>query len=337
MRSRNELWTGIIASAGVLVLILDANTALAGATDGVSLCINSVIPSLFPFFVLSILINQTFSGRCIRLLRPIRTLCGIPPGAESILLLGLLGGYPVGAQSINNAYVHNYISKEDGHRLLGFCSNAGPAFIFGIVGKLFSSQKPIWFLWGIHITSALLVGAILPKERPGNCKLSSGASITISAAVEKSIKIMAGVCGWVILFRVIISFCQRWFLWLFNLETQTFIGGVLELTNGCHGLYSLQTPGTRYVFAAVFLGFGGVCVAMQTTSVTKDIGTGLYFPGKVLQCAISFLAAYASQYLIFNPEDRYRIPFILPITALIILYVTTFYLQRKKKIVAILG
>ena len=43
----------LAAAAGILVLILDSRTALAGAAQGLSLCLKTVIPSLFPFIFLS--------------------------------------------------------------------------------------------------------------------------------------------------------------------------------------------------------------------------------------------------------------------------------------------
>ena len=47
----------VFSSAGMLVLILDGKAALLGAQAGVELCLNTVIPSLFPFFVLSVLLT----------------------------------------------------------------------------------------------------------------------------------------------------------------------------------------------------------------------------------------------------------------------------------------
>ena len=337
MKARRELWTGLIASLGLVVLILDSKTALSGARDGISLCINSVIPSLFPFFILSMFVNMTFTGESIKPLRPIGKLCGIPEGAESLLLLGLLGGYPVGAQSINEAYKNHSLSNDDAHRLLGFCSNAGPAFIFGMVGGLFSTQKPLWFLWAIQILSALFVGYILPGKQRSYCRLPQGTRATLPVIVEKSIKTMASVCGWVMAFRVVLSFFQRWFLWLFATEGQVAIAGLLELSNGCHALYSVSNQGTRYVMAACFLSFGGLCVAMQTVSVTKDTGTGLYFPGKLIQCGISFLAAYASQYFIFQPDETWDIPVALLLTVSCVIFILPVFLRHRKKVVAIPG
>ena len=43
----------IAASAALLVLILDGNTAIAGIREGIQICIQTLIPSLFPFFICS--------------------------------------------------------------------------------------------------------------------------------------------------------------------------------------------------------------------------------------------------------------------------------------------
>ena len=304
MKSQNRLWTGIIGMVGMTVLILDAKTALSGALDGISLCLNTVIPSLFPFFVFSSLLNSTLTGRQLSVLRPIGKFLGIPAGAESLLLLGFLGGYPVGAQCITEAFKNKRINQKDAHRLLGFCSNAGPAFIFGMGSCLFEQKQILWVLWGIHILSALLIGFFLPQKSQRFCALPQGKHITISQALEKGIRTIAFVCGWVILFRVFLAFLQRWFLWLVANEVQVFLVGLLELSNGCCRLIEITSLGTRFVICAGILGFGGVCVAMQTVSVTSGLGTGLYFPGKIMQGSISVLISYFLQAILFQPANR---------------------------------
>jgi len=74
--------TGIAAALGIALLILDSKTALIGAQEGVTMCIQTVIPSLFPFFLFSILLTTSLMGRQIKLLTPICRLCRIPEGAE---------------------------------------------------------------------------------------------------------------------------------------------------------------------------------------------------------------------------------------------------------------
>lgn len=101
---RRNFWTGICVSLGMLALILDGRTAIEGARQGIGLCLRTVIPSLFPFFVLSILLTSSLLGSSLIVLRPLGRLFGMPEGAESLLIPAFLGGYPVGAQNVAAAF-----------------------------------------------------------------------------------------------------------------------------------------------------------------------------------------------------------------------------------------
>ena len=83
---------GVVAALGILILILDSKTALRGAAESIDLCVRTVIPSLFPFFLLSGILVKSLMGNKFPLLRPIGRLLGIPEGAESLLISGFLGG-----------------------------------------------------------------------------------------------------------------------------------------------------------------------------------------------------------------------------------------------------
>ena len=291
MKSK-RLWTGIFASIGMLILILDGKTALAGAQQGVELCLKTVIPSLFPFFLLSILLTSSFLGMELPWLRPLGKLLRIPSGTESILLSAFLGGYPVGAQTITQAFQAGYLPKQDAERMLSFCNNAGPAFLFGMVASMFSQAWAPWLLWGIHILSAILVSFLIP----GNCQknlMPKGEELSISAAMTASLKVMAAVCGWVILFRVVITFLSRWFLWLLPTPTQVALTGLLELSNGCCELLAIESISIRFLVCSGILSFGGLCVTMQTVSVTKGLSLHFYFMGKALQTLFSLLLTAA--------------------------------------------
>lgn len=273
--------------AAMLILILDSKTALLGAQKGLELCLYTVIPSLFPFFVISILLTNALSGCAISFLKPLTALCKMPTGSENLLLAGLLGGYPVGAKCVYDMWKCGQISTADARRCLGFCSNAGPAFIFGMCSVFFSSLWTVWVLWGIHILSALLVGNILPQNKQTGIQPTRKKGISLPQAMAKAMISMSSVCGWVMLFRVIIAFAQRWFLCLLPSEWVIVFEGILELANGCSALASVESEGLRFILCASFLGLGSLCVGLQTISVVGELGTGMYFPGKVAQCLIS--------------------------------------------------
>lgn len=335
MKSKNETAVMFLCGFIMLLLILDAKTALSGAKEGINLCLQAVLPSIFPFLIISQLLTGRLSGRSIPLLRPIGKLCGIPEGAESIFLLGLLGGYPVGAQSVSDAWKQGSISQKDAHRLLGFCSNAGPAFLFGMFGPLFSSDYIPWILWLIHIISALTVGMVLPGKAHSFCSLPGHTPDTLPKALERSIRIISVICGWVIAFRVILAILNRWLLWFIPLEYQVLLTGLLELSNGCHSLRAISCEATRFIISSVIISAGGLCVGMQTVTVTADLGTGKYFPGKILQSLLSIVIALCLQPYLFNTPLLRSPAIFLGITAgSLMLYYRS---KHRKKVVAICG
>lgn len=290
MKNR-QFWTLTGASVGIFLLILDGNTALAGAREGINLSIRTVIPSLFPFFVLSILITQSTTGTDLPVLRFLGKLFGLPKGAGSLLIPAFLGGYPVGAQSIASLHSRSLLSKTAAEKLLAFCNNAGPAFMFGMVRSMFPEKWMIWMLWGIHIGSAWLVSLSVPCEH-NSCTIPHDQDITLSNALTAAIRVMVQVCGWVILFRIVIAFLCRWLFWFFPVAVQVALMGLLELSNGCCSLNLIENPDVRFMICSGILAFGGLCVTMQTVSVTNGLTLKYYFLGKGLQTVYSiFLSA----------------------------------------------
>ena len=285
----------------ILLLILDGKTAIRGATEGIELCINSVIPSLLPFITFTYLLNNMLSQLSWKPISPFIRFVGIPEGSESLLFLGLLGGYPIGAQAVAEAYKSNRITKAQGRRLLAFCNNAGPAFIFGISPFLFSSKLTPWLLWGIHILSCIIVSLTLHKGISQSRNFHVPNNITFPIALKRSLHAVSVISGWVILFRTFQEIFIKHLDTLLPDMLKIIILGSAELTNGFYVLLSLENESLRFILASVFLGFGGFCVMMQTASVTEGLGLGLYFPGKLAQSSISyFLALFISQCLFRN-------------------------------------
>ena len=306
MKHSNKL-PGIGAALGILVLILDGKTAITGAQEGIELCLRTVIPSLFPFFLLSIVLTSSVLGAPSHLLRPLQKLCRIPSGSEPILLTGFLGGYPVGAQSAANAYENGQLSKQAAERLLMFCNNAGPSFLFGIIGSQFPGMIFPWLLWGIHLLSAVEVSFLFPPVSSSPVMPAVSKSVTLPEALQKALTVMATVCGWVIVFRVILTFLNRWIFWLFPREFQVMLTGILELANGCCSLSKIDHVGLRFLCCAGMISFGGICVTLQTASVIGKLDIRYYLKGKLLQTFFSLVLASVCQFF-FPMEVRVPVP-----------------------------
>ena len=68
---------------------------------------------------------------------------------------------------------------------------------------------------------------------------------------------MGNVCGWVILFRILIAFLERWFLWLLPASVRVAVTGLLELSNGCCALAEIKDFKMRFLLCSGMLSFGG--------------------------------------------------------------------------------
>lgn len=274
------------AALGMLILILDSRAAARAAAEGVEVCIRTVIPSLFPFFLLSGYLTGGLGGGGY-----IAKLFHSPDSCGSILLTGLLGGYPVGARQAALQYRSGTISREQGNRLLWFCSQAGPSFLFGIVAAQLNDSRLAWMLWAVQIASALSVAWLLPGHTAEKRQNAPSRSAGLTEAMGGAISAIASVCGWVIFFSVVIDFLKRWVLWLLPQTAQILLCGLLELTNGCLLLGQVADSQLRFLLAAVMLNFGGLCVMMQTFSVTEGLERKGYIWGKLLQTLFSVLYA----------------------------------------------
>ena len=299
------LFPAAAACSGALALLLltCGDAAAQGVRDGISLCLASVIPALFPFFVAAQLLTSLGAAEALgRAAGPLfRRLFGIGGAGAAAFLLGLIGGYPVGAKATGSLVRQGLLSSEDGARLLTFCNNAGPAFILGIAGRgVFHSPRAGAWLYLLHAASATAVGLLLcragrtkPPAVPCTAptvptkKPTASLAAAFIEAVQSGVRAMAGVCGFVIFFLVLLRLAEGA---LASLPPAA--AGFLELTNGILRL----TPDRRgFITAAGLLGWGGLSVHGQTAAVLGGSGISLrrYLPAKTLQGALSAVLAAA--------------------------------------------
>ena len=288
-------WVAVLCgSIGMIILILDGKTAVSGITAGLDICMRTLIPSLFPFFVLSTLVTGNLIGKTSFFGSVLSGLCRMPQGTESLFLVGILGGYPLGAKNIADSYHSGQINQNDAVRMASFCNNAGPAFIFGILGPLFPDQSWVWALWVIQVISGVLTGCILSGSSGTSVKMNQRYSVTITTALSGGVRSMALVSGWVILFRMVLEFLNRWFLWLIPIQSQVLFTGFLELANGCLNLRQISGDSVRFLMSSVMLSMGGICVWMQTKSVFPELNMIHYLKGRAIHCINSLLLSIAA-------------------------------------------
>lgn len=318
MNSGKRLLTLILVTLGLAVLILDGTTAMEGARSGLEVCLQTVLPSLFPFLFLSSILTEALSTVNHKRHSVISQLYGIPKGTEGILVTGLLGGYPVGAKCVREAVAQSQLSSVEAERMLVFCNATGPAFLFGITSNIFEQQWIPWCLWGIHLLSGLYIARLSKSTTQSVVLEISTVHRSVPQQLRQALRVMGEICGWVVLMRTVITVAQRLFLWRLPESLVLLVTGALEISNGCIALAEVRNIGLRFVLCSIFLNFGGLCVAMQTHSVSAGIKQRRYLHGKCLQALAGFTMAYTVQRLAFPPAEQLRLPLIFHFVLVIV-------------------
>lgn len=255
----------ILAAAAVLLLSQPQAAAL-GFSEGVQLCLRSVLPALFPFFVVSGLMVSHPAGRLLAApLRPVARAAGFQDSETPLfLLLSWLGGYAVCARLAGEAVKSGKYRPADAERLLvlGCCS--GPGFVIGCVGGLMlGSVRTGVLLYGLQLSANFAAAAFLrlftpcrPRRSPprGREAIPAGdAAGGLAAAISGAVDSCLSVCGCVLFFRVVSAVLER--LLTPGQAASAFLRAGMEITAGCDAFAAL---GGRYALWGVCLCLSGL-------------------------------------------------------------------------------
>lgn len=313
-----DLFLGLALLCATLSLMLYPQDSMSAAREGLMLCYNVIIPSLFPFFVLSALVVDLglagYIGRALEgFMRP---LFNVPGACASAFVLGFVGGYPVGARTALSLYQKGMCTKTEAERLLSFCNNSGPAFILGVVGAgVFTSSRVGVLLYLAHAAASICVGLFFRFYRRGKKGREARVSPKFEAerfttaftgAVKNSFLSTLNICAFVVFFTVVIrllflsgalpalarllgvllsplGFTQEW--------AERLLTGAIELSSGVWTLSGAGGMAGRMSMAAFMLGWAGLSVHCQVLSFLGGSGLSVrtYIAGKFLHGGLAAL------------------------------------------------
>lgn len=298
----------------------------AASKEALKLCAELIIPSLFPFFVLSLLLNRLGLPAVLStVLSPIAAkLFHVSGAGASALIIGLTGGYPLGAAYIADMLNTGVIDKREGEWLLAFCNNSGPAFIMGAVGcGVFSSSRIGVFLYIVHAFAAIITGVIIrfivhdstysTKGEKHHTLPSVSFGEALTDSVRSTVTAILNVCGFVVVFSVLVGILDS--NGTFSLavgqiashtawelkSTRALLTGLIELGSGIGTMRGLNLSRGTLSLAAFLVGWGGISVHFQTASVLVGSGTKgvLHFAGRLMSAFIGGIIAYVFYPVIF--------------------------------------
>lgn len=293
----NYFLTFFIIIFGVC-LILFSSSNIVAVHNSLDLFLNAIFPSLFPFLIVSELLSYTavvpfLSAKFEKIMKPLFNVSGI--GAYPFVI-GLLSGYPVGAKIVSNLRNENLISKSEGERLLIFTNNAGPLFIIGSIGSSIYLNSTIGFLFlAVNVISSIFIGFIFGRFYYCNSRIASSHSElsfsslgdVVSKSIKKAFFTLSNVCGFVILFSLIISMINSSGILslINNVWIEYFILGIIEITNGIKLISTISSQSLFWnlVLTSILLGTGGICVLLQVWSTISntDLSIKPYILGKI--------------------------------------------------------
>ena len=248
------------------ILIYYSKDVAEGVANGVRVCFNTILPSLYIFTILSIFcVNADLLN--IKPIRFISRIFNLNESCGSVLLLSLFCGYPVGARLINELYKMKALNRKTAELLLCFSINPGPAFVISAIGVCLYKSKSIGsILFVSAIITPLLLTLICRKHFKCNKTIEHRDikySKCFSNAVSNANKTLASICGWVILGSVCVRFADflgcAWLSYLLEVSI-----GVVEASK------------VSIYLVSFLIGFGGVCVHLQAFSAAPDIKPRLW-------------------------------------------------------------
>lgn len=311
-----DILLGVGLLWATLALVLWPEQAMEAMRDGIKLCGNVILPSLFPFFVLSSLVVELGMSRYLgKLLEPVMApLFRVNGNCAAALALGFVGGYPVGAQTAIQIYENGQCSRTEAERMLAFCNNSGPAFILGVVGAgVFGSGAAGLLLYLTHLLASLLVGMLFRFYKPGEgpqtrrgrgpqfqaANFSKSFTKSVTGALCSTLNICAFILFFTVFLRILahagvlagaarllsalltpLGMDQTW--------AERLLTGLVEVSSGVSSLTDGTLSG-RLSMAAFMLGWAGVSVHCQVMAFLGDSGLSIrtYVIGKLLHGALS--------------------------------------------------
>ena len=291
------------ASAAVFALLMMYSGDTAGAVRrGITLCVTSVVPSLFPMLFFSQYVVKSgaaeMAGSLLR--KPTGLLFGLPGVCGVALLTAFVGGYPAGARAAETLVDEGKITRREGERLADIAFCAGPGFAIGMIGASVYKNKSVGLLiLTAQAFSCIIIGigsrflargySAPPKNRNQTTDIARNPEAFVQSAADTAAT-MLHMCSFIILFQVITSLLGSTGVnnMFGRLTEQIGLGNfgnillpcTVEVTAG-----SMLSVSEGIPFTAFVAGFGGLSVHFQNFAICRTIRPrkAIYFLTRIIQ------------------------------------------------------
>jgi sporulation integral membrane protein YlbJ len=300
-----------LVKIGIVILfffmLLFPKAVFRGASDGLLLWFQIVLPTLFPFILLSnlLLYTDSISYLCNAIGPTLCRLFRVSKNGSFAIVVGFLCGYPMGAKVTADLLENHYISEEEGNYLLSFCNNTSPIFILNfIVWKTLGRENlllpSICILLGVPMLLSFVFRRVLlpkhfhPASVPSKPNKQARWNFSVmDTCIMNAAETIVKVGGYILLFSVLLALVQE-----FPVQPSFFaaILPTLEVTNGIVMLGREAIPLTiKYPAILGLTAFGGWCAVAQTQCMISktSLSIGKYIIEKLVTALVTSLVAFA--------------------------------------------
>ena len=282
------LFTALLISVSVL---LSDDLAIA-VNEGLNLSIKTIIPSVFPFLIISDVVIRHIKFEKVNFLRnAFERIFGINGCAIGVFACGVLCGFPMGAKLGLLMYENGKISKSECERLIAFSNNASPGYIIGVVGiGLFKSVTLGILLYFAMFASALLCGFFIKRKEANiqNFDNINWQKYSFVNSVKDAAQICLNICAFITVFSIIGGIVKKY------IRSKALVALILiflEIGSAANYISDLRifAPPCALALVSFSISFSGLCVFSQTKSlgIKSDVSMAKYLVFKLLQGCIS--------------------------------------------------
>ena len=269
---------------------------------------STVIPTLFPFMVVSKLISSSsITNRLTAALgKPAHKFFGLNCESLTAVILGFISGFPIGAVTVCESYGKGKLSKNEAERGLALAHNTGPSFPIGIAGAvlwnseafgivLYVSQIVTWVIAAKLYKSDEVADKCYSNAVDGNCRKSFARVFTeaVSSSALTCVNISAFASFMQLCSALFVSFLPK-----MPYSAVAVISALFEFSDGCVKAASVGGA-VGCAVTGFAIGFGGLSALMQGAAPALSIGLSVkpLITVKLSQGVLS--AALATLYYIF--------------------------------------
>ena len=270
------------------------------STNGLKLSAGVIVPSLFPFLIITdFCINYISFQEASAVRKTFEKVFNINGYAAEAFVCGLLSGFPIGAKLSFSLYERGIISKDECERLAAVSNNASPGYIISAIGiGLCGNITDGIILYAATVLSAITTAAIIGINKK---KTHTPINVTeqkydFALSVKSSAAICINITAFITIFSIISGMAKMMISNEFLLD---FFLIFLEIGNAVSILSAskILSADAALLLTSFSIGFGGLCVFCQTKSllsVNSCISMMKYIKIKLLQGVITLIYAFAT-------------------------------------------